>query len=144
MVLSAVSDREGVTKAVSLGATDYLIKPFRATQLLQKARKLLRVSSFLNYRFDEADAVDVQVTARGEIMNYSEFGLRIESSVKLDKGVNLQVKSDLLDPLPLEQVIMRTSSAPSVYVGPNRYANSVLFTGVGEEFVKKIKKAIGA
>lgn len=144
IVLSAVNDKEGVTRAISMGANDYVIKPFRATQILQKVRKHLAVSSYLDFRFGKGEGPLVEVTIKGEIAHYSEFGFQLESSVKFERDQPVSVSSDVFNNVPLAEVLLKTSNVQSVYVASSRYANSILFTGVGEAMVKKIKKAMGA
>jgi PleD family two-component response regulator len=46
LVLSGMNDHDSVHKAISLGALDYIIKPFRAGLLIQKVRKALQSASF--------------------------------------------------------------------------------------------------
>jgi DNA-binding response OmpR family regulator len=143
LVLSAVNDREGVTRAVTLGARDYLLKPIRATQLLQKVRKILHVSSFAAHELAESEIQPLEVTVTGQILSFTEAGFRLESSVKFSPEHPLKVSCDALNVLA-EQPFLKTSSRPALYIGPSRYGCQVAFTGVGEAFVKKLKKAMGA
>jgi DNA-binding response OmpR family regulator len=47
MALTASTDKESVVKAMSVGADDYLTKPFEPTDLLNRVRMLCRISDFV-------------------------------------------------------------------------------------------------
>jgi len=47
MALTASTDKESVVKAMSVGADDYLTKPFEPTDLLNRVRTLCRISDFV-------------------------------------------------------------------------------------------------
>lgn len=47
MALTASTDKESVVKAMSLGADDYLTKPFEPSDLLNRVRMLCRISDFV-------------------------------------------------------------------------------------------------
>lgn len=143
IIFSTKSDKESVMKAVSLSANDYLLKPFRATQLLQKVRKILRVASFQRIMFPEGTEPDVNVTVPGQIVQLSECGLKLESATKFERDLTVEVKADILDSLQVSEATLKISSRAAFYEGPGRYSNSILFSGVGEAFTKRLKKALG-
>lgn len=47
MALTASTDKESVVKAMSLGADDYLTKPFDPSDLLNRVRMLCKISDFV-------------------------------------------------------------------------------------------------
>jgi CheY-like chemotaxis protein len=142
IVLSGLSDRVSIVKAVALGASDYLLKPFRATLLLQKARKHLRVASFAAHNFAEGALEPVSVNVPAEIMFLTESGFQVETAVKLAADQLIEMESEFLESSGVENVLLKSSSRAPGYVGPGRYANQILFTGVGEEFARKMRKVI--
>lgn len=142
IVLSGMNDRESVVKAVSLGASDFLIKPFRATLLLQKARKHLRVASFAAVNFAESGFEPVDVSVQAEITSLSESGFLVDAPVKLAADQLVEVEAQFLMDLGLENVLLKTGSRPAHYLNNGRHANQILFTGVGEEFARQLRQKI--
>lgn len=47
MALTASTDKESVIKAMSVGADDYLTKPFEPSDLLNRVRALCKISDFV-------------------------------------------------------------------------------------------------
>jgi DNA-binding response OmpR family regulator len=146
IVLSGHRDRTTVVKAVSLGASDYLLKPFRATLLLQKVRKALLVSTFQSHRFAEGEAPAARVVVSAETRRVSEVGFLLEAAAKLEPDCLVEVESEQLRGLGIGRTMLKTCTKPALYDGSGRYTNEILFTGVGEEFTKelrqKLKKAV--
>ena len=140
--LSGKNDEGSVTHAISLGTNDYLLKPFRATLLLQKVRKLLKASAFQSYDFTPGTEPEVEVSLQAEVVQLMESGFHLETSTKFSADKILKVDSDFFQTLPLKEVIFKTASRASKLVAPGRYLQSVLFTGVGEHFIKALRKAL--
>lgn len=46
LVMSALKDKSSVLKALAMGASDYVIKPFQTTILIQKVKKALQDKGF--------------------------------------------------------------------------------------------------
>lgn len=143
IVLSGANDRNSVTQAVVLGATDYLIKPFRATLLLQKVRKALCVSSFEGFTFPAGQGPEVTISVPAVIHQLDESGFQLESSAKLQADELVEVDSDLLRSMGAQGTLTKVATRPPEYAGPGRTLSRMLFTGVGEVFMKKIRKAVG-
>lgn len=140
IVLSGHNDRESIVKAVSLGANDYLLKPFRATLLLQKARKHLRVASFASYELPPGQWEEVMVSVPGQITLLTESGVQVEGAVKLAPDEIVEIESQFLADAGVGNVLLKSGSRAPHYVGPGRHLNQVLFTGVGEEFARILRR----
>lgn len=142
IVLSGMNDRETIVRAISLGATDYLLKPFRATLLLQKARKHLRVASFGSHDLPKGQRPMVNVSVPGEIIYLNESGIQVEAAVKLASDQLVEIESQFLTDAGVENVLLKSGSRPAHYVAPGRHASQILYTGVGEDFARKLRKSI--
>jgi len=53
--LTGKSDRESVVKGLSLGAADYVIKPFSATKLVESIESILNPDEYREESFEDAD-----------------------------------------------------------------------------------------
>jgi DNA-binding response OmpR family regulator len=142
IVLSGNRDRTSIVKSISLGATDYLLKPFRATLLLQKVRKALRLATFQTYTFPDGARPAAHVSVPAEVSRLSEVGFRIDSSAKLEPDELLRIECEQLATLGVEQAMIKTSTRPAQYNGDGRYCNTAMFTGVGEEFTKELRQKL--
>ena len=139
LVLSGLNDKASVSRAISLGATDYLLKPLRTTSLVQKAKKLMKVAAVLNHRFAMGQRPKVQLTLPAGILSANEVGLKIQSPVKLAPEAQIKLESTVLETLECKDVILKTTRKPSKFLELGIYSNEVNFVGVGEEFGKNIR-----
>ena len=139
IVLSGHKDHESVHKAVSLGAAAYVIKPFRATLLLQKVRKTLKLSSFRSRKVTTGEFGKTVLSIASEIQGVSEAGCLVECPARLAGGESISLVSTGLAELSLGSVLMRTVNQPEKPVSPGRYMNEVNFIGVDQDLAKEIR-----
>ena len=142
IVFTGRNDKNSVVRAARLGASDYLLKPFKATMLLQKVRKALLLAEFQSYVFPEKERPMVQVVVPAVIQKMSEAGFALDTSAKLGKDKSVHIESDVLKALNVTRAMIKTSNRPAAYSGPNRYTNEILFTGIGAEFSTKLRRAL--
>jgi DNA-binding response OmpR family regulator len=139
IILSGKKDRVSVMQAISLGAKDYILKPFRTTLLLQKVKKTLRLTSFLSRKLGGDEAIGATFSMNAQVLKASEVGCQIEASVKLGAGENITLTGDLIEKLELNGVPMKASPHPAKYAKPGRYINEIAFVGMSEGRAKKIR-----
>jgi CheY-like chemotaxis protein len=142
VVLSGTRDKTAVVKAFELGATDYLVKPFRAGMLLQKVSKALSLSGLPKVQFSEGSRPLAQISLPAGVSFLSEAGFALDSSVKFEPDQVLRVDCDLLRNYGVGEAMIKTSTRPATYSGPSRYEQRALFTGVGEEFTKELRRKL--
>jgi two-component system OmpR family response regulator len=118
LMLSARADRADVTRGLTLGADDYVTKPFGLEELVLRIRAILRRSQFnessstsLSCGPIALDEASHQVTFNGEIIDLSptEFrllhvlleskGRVLSKSVLLDEvwGINFETETTVVD-----------------------------------------------
>ncbi len=136
IVLSGHKESETVKTAISMGVSDYLLKPFKATQLLQKVRKTLKLSSFLSKKLD---GVPAQISVPAEIIRLNEAGMEIESSVKLALDADILVEAELLDEIGISKVPMKGAQKPPTYLGSGRYLSDVNFVGFDQSQTRTVR-----
>ena len=103
LMLSARGDRADVTRGLTLGADDYVTKPFGLEELVLRIKAILRRSQF-NETVSETltngpitlDAKSHQVTFNGEVVDLSPTEFRLLQVLLESKGRVLS-KSHLLD-----------------------------------------------
>jgi len=118
LMLSARADRADVTRGLTLGADDYVTKPFGLEELVLRIRAILRRSQFneststsLSCGPVALDEASHQVTSNGEVVDLSptEFrllhvlleskGRVLSKSVLLDEvwGINFETETTVVD-----------------------------------------------
>ena len=118
LMLSARADRSDVTRGLTLGADDYVTKPFGLEELVLRIRAILRRSQFneststsLSCGPVALDEASHQVTFNGEVVDLSptEFrllhvlleskGRVLSKSVLLDEvwGINFETETTVVD-----------------------------------------------
>jgi DNA-binding response OmpR family regulator len=137
IILSGRNDKQAVIRAIALGAHGYLLKPFRATLLLQKIRKTLRLQSFQTRKLPEGTSAALTISA--DLTHLSEVGCRIEAGVRLAPGAQVDLESSFLTSNGAVGIAFKASRRTSVYAGPNRYTSEIDFVGLDLEKVKKLR-----
>jgi two-component system OmpR family response regulator len=103
LMLSARGDRADVTRGLTLGADDYVTKPFGLEELVLRIKAILRRSQFSETVSETLtngpitlDAKSHQVTFNGEVVDLSPTEFRLLQVLLESKGRVLS-KSHLLD-----------------------------------------------
>lgn len=143
LVLSGLNDRISVSKAISLGANDYILKPFSAALLLQKVRKALKLASFQNYHFPEGERPSATILVKAEVVRISETGLKLESPIRISPEENVEIHARFLDEdLGCKDVKMRAAKVPARYQMEGRYLTEINFIGVGDAFSRQVRQTL--
>ena len=142
LVLSALGDRKSVIEAVSLGASDFLLKPIRAAVVIQKVRKHLKSRSFARRNFAEGARPAVTLSLAADVRQASETGLTIDSPIKLAPETRVDLSGEFLEKLGCQQVLMRTVLSPAPAFMNGRYVGDINFVGIGESLARSIREAL--
>ena len=142
IVLSGLDDRESVSRAISLGASDYLVKPIRAPLLLQKARKHLRTATFLTRSFSDQSAPKAIVSVPVDLLRINEVGFQIESAIKLRPEETVAVVADFFKEIGCQNLLTRTAQKPDPRFIKGRYLCEIKFVGVNEKTAQTIRKSL--
>jgi DNA-binding response OmpR family regulator len=144
IIISSITDKESVYKAIGLGAADYVVKPFTTSSLVQKVRKALHVSEFKSYELSASDLADLKITVRAEVSNPEETGFSLGSPVRLGPGVSIEIKSEEVSHLGLDQCVLVVEDKSGVRGADNLYFSRVNVMGLAQPITRKIRKAKGA
>ncbi len=142
IVLSAIGEKQSVFRAMSLGALDYLVKPFNAKILLQKLRKIMKDREFGTHNFAAGDRPDVEVSAPARVMNTSEIGFLLEAPVKLASDSKIGVTSKVLQRLRMNECHLRTKKSTGSPGGPGLFLTTVDVVGIPMEIAKHIRQIL--
>jgi response regulator RpfG family c-di-GMP phosphodiesterase len=142
LVLSGLNDNESVQKAVSMGVSDYLLKPFRSTILLQKVKKLIDVSTVRFVAFEKHRRPSVHLSISVHISMANETGIMLESPAKLTSESEVVVRSPLFDQVEIKEVITKTTSRPSQFTEIGKYVSELNLIGLNERAVKKLRSLV--
>ena len=139
MVLSGLNDQNSVVKAISLGAKDFIVKPIRASLLLQKVRKALFVKSFHRVYFPIDRRPVATLLSKVDIVKISEMGVHIETAIKLAGESNIKLQAEILDQLGCSKLMTRTTKDDGKFLQRGRFLQEVNFIGIGEVLAKSIR-----
>jgi CheY-like chemotaxis protein len=142
VVLSGNKDKGSVYRAISLGANDYILKPFQAANLTQKLRKVLMNKTVKRYDFAPSEAQSITVTLACNIVEVGESGYRIQAPVRLAPETPIQVQCNLLKELGVAEFPIRTSPRAPMLRSLGQYLNETVSVGLGEPALQKIRSVL--
>jgi DNA-binding response OmpR family regulator len=142
MVLSGKHDKEAIFRATSLGADEYMTKPFAVSQLLQKLKRMLKDRDFLKRTFPAGAEPSLNAVVAINVRSLNEISAVIEARVKLATGVSLELDAAAFRDLGLSEVPMKRTSYPGVLTETGAYANSITFVGVSETLAQSVRKSV--
>ncbi|MCR9205429.1 MAG: hypothetical protein NXH75_12675, partial [Halobacteriovoraceae bacterium] len=134
--MSATINKKLVIQALAAGATEFIGKPLQSAMLLQRIKKILKDFEYPMVKLDKGN--DVEATSVGDIIRINEMGCILQSSIKLAKGVKLNVKSDFLKSMGASPCLTEIQSE-AIVANPGVYRNEVKFKGMDEQTAKKIR-----
>lgn len=97
-VLSKRQDREDISRALELGADDFIPKPIDDTLLIQKIKQYLEPSEGTGLPFFKVSEKDwnCEFTYDTKIVTVSEFGLTLMSKHFLTKGTYVELRGSII------------------------------------------------
>jgi CheY-like chemotaxis protein len=142
VVLSAQNDAASVHRAISLGANDYVLKPFHSAGLTQKIRKALMNKTICRYEFPPESCPPVTVTANCSIVEAGESGYRIEAPIRIAAETQILVKSTLLESMGVSEFPIRTSPRVPMLRKQGQYLNEATSVGLSEASLHRIRSTL--
>lgn len=143
LVLSGRSDRESINQAIALGAREYLSKPIEASLLLQKARKLIKLSSFPVAKFPLDGMPTVTMLVPGSILGGNQEMLQIESPIRLSRESLVSLDSAALAQMNFDvPPLLRSSASLPKMSARGGFLNELRFLGLLSKQVEVLKGII--
>lgn len=140
VVVSSSSAARDVHQALALGAKDYVIKPVQPEQFAQKLRKLTRDAAFLNFDLPKLIHTTGQINATA--IGIGEKYLQLRSSVKFEKGSQIDLAGTIRNTLSLKEAKLQTSSLGSLFSGVGLHITNAELIGISEDTATRVKQCI--
>lgn len=143
IVCSGTKQKDIAFQALSLGASDYIMKPVESHILLQKIRKTLKDQRFTSLSFPPGRTPKVKVKIQGTIVSANETGFLFEAPLKIDLETILQVQSPLFETLGCEDAVFQRTKSPTIATGPGQYLNDIAVLGLSPDSIRRIRRLVG-
>ncbi len=136
VILTAEKNKKTIAYALVSGAKDYLGKPFRAHDLILKAKKLL--TEFELPKIDFSEEIKMDCVLDVSITHLNEVSCLFTSSIKFNNNTEIKLNSHLLE--SLDNNILRFRSVGLSKPRPaSQYLTMVTFLGIDEATARKIR-----
>jgi CheY-like chemotaxis protein len=138
LVLSSSTEQSIVDRALAMGASQFLEKPLRANQVLQKLRFLFYSQEHFSYRYPEGSEPSVTSEVKASITGFSENQLKIKSSVKFSNSSPLVLQIDNYKKFGGSDIVGRIDNR-KVDLDDGLYGQYLTFVGLSQEEKEKIQ-----
>lgn len=142
LVISEIEKPDLVYHAMSLGATDYVVKPIKPQLLIQKIKKALKDKGFRRVTYLDNKRPTVSATFRGRITRAGEPGVEFEAPVRLARLSSVKIESELLNSLELKDATFKVATQPAGLGSQGYYLNRLNALGLKEEVLQIIRKQV--
>lgn len=139
LVLSALNDFSSVKKAISLGVSDYVIKPLQTPMLLRKLRKALFNKDFVKWEAPSGEEVSMTGTFPASIVALGETGYSLAGPFKLGPNKDVRPEIPELEEFGFSQFPQRSSAIVKSH-SSGSFLNDITFVGIGETTSSKIRQ----
>ena len=139
IVVSGLADKKSVFQAITLGANDFLVKPFTANQLIQKVRKHLKDIQFLSHPFLSGKRPEGTYYLKTRVCQVGEASLLLESLARLSAGHTLNLSAESKATFGISESVMKTDSQPPERTGSGSFRTKVNVIGVDQSLVRKFR-----
>ncbi len=140
IVLSTAGDKESIHKAISLGATDYVLKPMNAATISQRVRKHVRGLDFLRRTFPADKLPTVAISVGSQITKVEATMLTIESPVRIEKNTRIAINPPVIKNTDVSGCPLISDSEPGRRGLSGRYVTHINVVGLSETIHKKTLK----
>lgn len=141
-ILTGFSDQETVTRAIGLGAADFIVKPFTVPVLIRKIKKIFRSQQFLTRTYERGSYPKLNIKTEASIVEANEAVLVIESPIKLAPETKVHLDSKLLREWGCSTILTKTSRHTGRAGMEGNYINDVILSGLSERIAQRIRKAV--
>lgn len=137
--LSAYSKTKLINKALSFGATDYIVKPVSASKLLQKVRKHLRGEETQPIQFKEGERPQIKVKVDAFLTQINEVSVVVRSSVKLTNKSIIDVRAEFLESIGAGELPLEIKKLGQ-FQDTGFFDTQMVMLGVTERIAREIRR----
>ncbi len=112
IVTSGLKDTKSIYRAISLGASDYLVKPLASPILLRKIRKQLKDTEFHSFQYLEDEMPIIQASIQTEITKATATSFNLFSLIRIAPETPMRVQGKEMADFGLSDCTFVTGSAP--------------------------------
>lgn len=139
LVLSGSRDNASLRRALGAGAADFLTKPFDAGLLLQKTRKHLHDSDFIEVELEGSWLITMQIPCSLAAAN--QEGVILECSARLSPEQKVRFASEVCEALGIRRAFPMAVLG-SVPCDPIGFRNELRFRGLTREQLAALEEVI--
>ncbi len=141
VVVSGKNKDEDIKKALSMGASDYILKPYDDDFFVAKVNQALGNGAAGGAGFAEA-IYDAPCTLKVSVpqIHISETGFYFDSKMSYPKGMVLDFKADCFDEMKLREARFRVTTCTEVNVGTEElFRTFVSFVGLNQAQLAEVR-----
>lgn len=141
VMLTGKREKADIEKAISLGASDYIVKPIDPDILMSKVRHILNKSEENKPEFIHAAVrSEANIHFKTEIVSISESELIINTNIQLDPGQLYRISSDFFKQFEIQFVNIRVIECSQIQDKPSHlYQVKAQFVGLSDKELSKIR-----
>ncbi|MBT3586536.1 MAG: response regulator transcription factor [Halobacteriovoraceae bacterium] len=147
-VLSKRSTREDISRALILGANDFISKPLDELVLISKIKQYLKLDEYDEkplpfFNISEKDR-DCNFNIQMNIVEIDEFGITLEGDYLIAKGSSIRVSGELLNQLTGSEELSLLMNVQSCWIDNDKNTSSAFleFDANNEVLMKNIRSWI--
>lgn len=143
-IITGRNTERDVKKAISLGASSYIVKPFRKDDVLEKVQKILDKEDIvkLSYNLDlpktsHFSEAKLEVSSDIEIVNISDSGIVAITSVKPGSDAIIKIDNPAFRALHLESPRVKVNDIKQLDDG--KYRIRFVYIGLKTDTINKLR-----
>ncbi len=130
IVFSSLTQKTIVLRSIRLGASDYLVKPLNATQLLGKIRKIFDQGDGAIRYFNASEMPSAEVLVPCELDRVGELNMVINGPIRFTPNLPINLDTPLLSILKLDSLTFKTGRM--LGTKPNGFVFTLNYVGISE------------
>jgi PleD family two-component response regulator len=139
IVASSRNDKESVNKALSLGASNYVLKPINPTTLSQRVIKHVGSLVYMRYAFPYI-LPEISLQVRAQITGIGNTNFILVSPVRLAQSSPVNITPPYINRVNLAGCVLMSGSDTGSRNTAGRYIANINVMGLKETISKQMKK----
>lgn len=138
IVASSRNDKDSIHKALSLGANDYILKPFALAILGQRVRKHTSSHEYMTFKFPKPLS-EVSLQIKSQITGIGDTSIRLDSPVKLGQNVQVEIIPPEIAEVNIENCVLKSGLETGTRNSAGNYSSKIEVSGLQDTITKIIK-----
>jgi DNA-binding response OmpR family regulator len=142
IVVSGMNDHLSIVRAISSGATDYMLKPVRTRELLMRVARLLGTGDTFTVEFSEKPE-KATLSVPGTVVQAGDTSVLVESPIRFANNAVVELRSELFARKELQGAVWSNPDGRSLLWGQGVYRTRIFAAGLRSN-LKRILKGGGS